>query len=104
MALIQSGTVQAIGCLLVFCLADKVAHSAGLTGILPETARAVNLVVQADCRQIMQVARGSLASGAADISGAITVTQHSRHKQRLLDLLDPLLKLQEARDLHIGLR
>ena len=55
-------------------------------------------------RALSQGARVTLASGAADISGAITVTQQSRHKQRLLDLLDPLAKLQEAKNLHIGLR
>ena len=51
-----------------------------------------------------QAARATLASGAADISAAITVTQHSLRKQKLLDLMDPLLKLQEARNLQIPLR
>jgi hypothetical protein len=32
------------------------------------------------------------------------VTQRSRRKQKLLDLLDPLLKLQQAEDLHISLK
>ncbi len=52
----------------------------------------------------LQVARAILASGAADISAAITVTQHSLRKQKLLDLLDPLLKLQEAKSLQGPLR
>ena len=56
------------------------------------------------CSMYLQTARATLASGAVDINGALTVTRHSRHKQRLLDLLDPLLKLQEAKNLHIGLR
>lgn len=56
------------------------------------------------CSMCLQTARATLASGAVNISGALTVTRHSRHKQRLLDLLDPLLKLQEAKNLHIGLR
>ena len=51
-----------------------------------------------------QAARAALASGALNTAGSIVVTQQSRHKQRLLDLLDPLVKLQEAKDLHIGLR
>ena len=51
-----------------------------------------------------QAARSILASGALNTAGSIVVTQQSRHKQRLLDLLDPLVKLQEAKDLHIGLR
>ena len=55
-------------------------------------------------RPSLQAARAVLASGAADISGAIVVTQHSRRKQKLLDLLDPLLKLQEARKLQGPLR
>ena len=56
------------------------------------------------CNMCLQTARATLTSGAVDISGALTVTRHSRHKQRLLDLLDPLLQLQEAKKLHIGFR
>ena len=52
-----------------------------------------------DARALLQAARAMLAVGAADIIGAVTVTQHSRRKQKLLDLLDPLLKLQEAKEL-----
>ena len=55
-------------------------------------------------RLMAQAARVILASGALNTAGSIVVTQQSRHKQRLLDLLDPLVKLQEAKDLHIGLR
>jgi hypothetical protein len=52
----------------------------------------------------LQTARTTLASGAANICGALTVTRYSRHKQRLLDLLEPLLKLQEAKNLRAALR
>ncbi|BDA42201.1 probable Syndetin [Coccomyxa sp. Obi] len=49
-------------------------------------------------------ARTNLRASSTEISTNIKVTRQSRRKQKLLDLLDPLLKLQQAKDLHISLK
>jgi hypothetical protein len=57
-----------------------------------------------DACAVTKLARAGLAGSAKEIGASIKVTRQSRRKQRLLDLLDPLLKLQQAKDLHVSLK
>ena len=52
----------------------------------------------------VQAARATLALAQAEVAGSIAVARQSARKQRLLDLLQPLLKLQQAHNLHASLK